>query len=275
MYISAAQARRCELVAGDRVSGPVRAARRSERHPSLVRVDTINGVAADEAVVGTRIDDVEVDFPTVAFALGDDPALAALAAAAPFGRGSRVVICGPARSGRTDLLRRIATALAAAGDGLEVELLAVGVRPEELSEWKALPYATASGLSFASSSEAQEAAVEQAAERGRRIAIRGGDAVLLIDTLDGLAPGAARRALAAARNLRGAGSLTVIATAREPFGGETTVAALSGAGAAGTLDPAHTGTLRADALEAAAPKPVRKPRAPRKPKVAPAEESDS
>jgi transcription termination factor Rho len=272
VYISAAQARRCELVAGDRVSGPVRAARRSERHPSLVRVDTINGVAAEEVVVGTRIDDVEVDFPSVAFALGDDPALTALAAAAPIGRGSRVVICGPARSGRTDLLRRIATALAAVGDGLEVELLAVGVRPEELSEWKALPYATASGLSFAASAEAQEAAVEQAAERGRRIAIRGGDAVLLIDTLDGLAPGAARRALAAARNLRGAGSLTVIATAREPLGGETTVAALSGAGAAGTLDPALTGTLRADALAAA--KPARKPRAPRKPKVAPVEEAD-
>ena len=239
VYISAAQARRCELVAGDRISGPVRAARRSERHPSLVRVDTINGVAADEVVVGTRIDDVEVDFPTVAFALGEDPALAALAAA---------------------------------GDGLEVELLAVGVRPEELSEWKALPYATASGLSFAASADAQEAAVEQAAERGRRIAIRGGDAVLLIDTLDGLAPGAARRALAAARNLRGAGSLTVIATTREPVGGETTVAALSGAGAVGTLDPALTGTLRADALAAA--KPARKPRAPRKPKVAPTEEAD-
>ena len=277
VYISAAQARRCELVAGDRVSGPVRAARRSERHPSLVRVDTINGVAADEVVVGTRIDDVEVDFPTVAFALGDDPALAALAAAAPIGRGSRVVICGPARSGRTSLLRAIASALAAAGDGLEVELLAVGVRPEELSEWKTVPYAIASGLSFAASADTQEAMVEQAAERGRRIAIRGGDAVLLIDTLDGLAPAAARRALAAARNLRGAGSLTVIATAREPLGGETTVVALSGAGAVGTLDPALTGTLRADALAAAKPVAVRKPRAPRaprKPKVAPAEEAD-
>ena len=281
VYISAAQARRCELVAGDRVSGPVRAARRSERHPSLVRVDTINGVAADEVVVGTRIDDVEVDFPAVAFALGDDPALTALVAAAPIGRGSRVVICGPARSGRTALLSAIASALAAAGDGLEVELLAVGVRPEELSEWKTVPYATASGLTFAASADTQEAMVEQAAERGRRIAIRGGDAVLLIDTLDGLSPGAARRALAAARNLRGAGSLTVIATAREPLGGETTVVALSGGGPAGTLDPALTGTLRADALAAAEPaaaKPARKPRAPRaprKPKVAPAEEADS
>src|SRR6202030_1601323 len=43
VYISAAQVRRCELVSGDRVTGPVRTPRRSERYPSLVRVDTING----------------------------------------------------------------------------------------------------------------------------------------------------------------------------------------------------------------------------------------
>ena len=47
VYISAAQVRRCELVSGDRVSGPVRTPRRSERYPSLVRVDTINGAPAD------------------------------------------------------------------------------------------------------------------------------------------------------------------------------------------------------------------------------------
>src|SRR5579872_5756256 len=98
VYISAAQARRCELVSGDRISGPVRPARRSERHPSLVRIDTINGLPADEAVVGTRLEDLEVDFPTVAIALGSDAALAAVAAAAPFGLGSRVLVTGPARS---------------------------------------------------------------------------------------------------------------------------------------------------------------------------------
>ena len=43
VYVSAAQVKRCELVSGDRVAGPVRAPRRSERFPSLVRVDTING----------------------------------------------------------------------------------------------------------------------------------------------------------------------------------------------------------------------------------------
>ena len=199
VYISAAQARRCELVSGDRISGPVRAARRSERHPSLVRIDTINGVPAEEAVVGTRIDDIDVDFPSELLELAADASLAALP---PFGRGSRVVLAGPPRSGRSALLQRIAAALGGV-DGVDVELLAVGVRPEELSEYKEIANATSSGLPFAASGEAQEAAVEQAAERGRRIALRGGNAVLLIDTLDGLSPAAQRRTMVAARNLRG------------------------------------------------------------------------
>src|SRR6185312_11143898 len=41
VYISAAQVRRCELVSGDTVTGPVRPPRRSERYPSLIRIDTI------------------------------------------------------------------------------------------------------------------------------------------------------------------------------------------------------------------------------------------
>ena len=58
VYISAAQVRRCELVSGDRVSGPVRAPRRSERYPSLVRVETINGESADSGGGGNRYDDL-------------------------------------------------------------------------------------------------------------------------------------------------------------------------------------------------------------------------
>ena len=266
VYISAAQARRCELVAGDRVSGPVRPPRRSERHPSLIRIDTINGVPADEAVRGTRVEDIEVDWPAERFSLASaDALLAQIERVAPFGAGSRVVISGPGRSGKTLVLGKLAAALAAV-DGYEVELIAVGVRPEELSEYRALPYFSGAGSTFAAPRDAQDAAVEQAVERGRRVAVRGGRAVLLIDTLDGLSDSAARRTLASARNLRDAGSLTVIATAREPLGGETTSIALVG----GVLDEAASGTLRSELLVDAKPKRApAKPRAQRKPRARP------
>ena len=254
VYISAAQARRCELVAGDRVSGPVRAPRRSERHPSLVRIDTINGVAADEAVRGTRIDDIEVDWPIELLSLGaGDPLLAEIERLAPFGAGSRVVISGPPRSGKSLVLGKLAAALAGL-DGYEVELIAHGVRPEELTEYRTLSYFSGAGSTFAAGRDVQDAAVEQAVERGRRVAVRGGNAILLIDTLDGLSESGARRALAAGRNLRGAGTLTVIATARSPLGGETTSIALS---AGGKLDTAQSGALRGDLL--AKPKAKRAP----------------
>ena len=223
VYISAAQVKRCELVSGDRISGPVRAARRSERFPSLIRVDTINGRPAEEVAEGTRFDDLPVAFPSARFELGsEDPTVKAIEWLTPFGRGSRVVLAGPARAGKSEALRRLAAALAAL-ENVDVSLVLAGVRPEEIAEWREGPVEPASALSFAASADAQAQAVEQAIEQGRRVAARGSDAVVLIDTLEQLPPQAARRALAAARNIQDGGSLTVIATAPAPLGGETTV----------------------------------------------------
>ena len=252
VYVSAAQVKRCELVSGDRVSGPVRAPRRSERFPSLIRVDTINGRPADEVAEGTRFEDLPAAFPAERFELGsDDPTVQAIEWLTPFGKGSRVVIAGPARSGKSEALKRIAAALAGR-EGVEVSVVLAGVRPEEAAEWNDGPVAPVASLSFAASPDAQAQAIEQAIEQGRRVAARGGDAVVLADTLEYLSVGAARRALAAARNITGGGSLTVIATAATPLGGETTVVALDeGMTALGrfpALDLTRSGTLRPELL---------------------------
>jgi transcription termination factor Rho len=252
-YLSAAQVRRCELVAGDRVAGPVRPPRRSERHPSIVRVETINGTSAEQVSPdGVRFDELAAAFPAERLALdSDDPLVQAIDFIAPIGRGSRVTIAGPPRAGKSEALRRLAAALAGI-EGLEQSLVLVGVRPEELGEATARTPEPAAALSFASGPDAQAQAVERAIEQGKRVAARGGDAVVLIDCLDGLAPAAARRALAAARNLADHGSLTVIATAAEPLGGETTVVALdrelAGAGRFPAIDLLASGTLRPELL---------------------------
>jgi transcription termination factor Rho len=244
VYISAAQVKRCELVSGDRISGPLRPPRRSERFPSLVRVDTINGRPADEVAEGTRFEDLAVAFPSERFELGsEDPTVKAIEWLTPIGKGSRVVLAGQARSGKSEALRRLADALRAL-EGLEVSLVLAGVRPEELGE--------DGGVSFAASPDAQAQAIEQAVELGRRVAARGGDAVVLVDTLEYVTPHAARRALAAARNIADGGSLTVIATASAPFGGETTVvafdAALTALGRFPAIDLAASGVVRPELL---------------------------
>ena len=252
VYISAAQVRRCELVSGDRVSGPVRKPRRSERYPSLVRVDTINGAPAEEVAEGTPYDELPCAFPSVRLELGsDDPTLKAIEWLTPIGRGSRVVISGGPLAGKTETLRRLAAALAGA-DGLELSLVLVGVRPEEAAEWKVGSVEPAAALTLAASGDAQAQALERAIETAQRIAARGGHAVLLVDTLDGIAPSVARRALAAARAIVDGGSLTIIATATRPLGGETTVIGLDATRTAArnfpALDLTASGTLRPELL---------------------------
>jgi transcription termination factor Rho len=251
VYISAAQVRRCELVSGDRVTGPVRTPRRSERYPSLVRVDTINGQSADSVSDGARYDELPLHWPGERIALDSkDPMLEAIDWLTPLGQGSRAVIVGPRSTGKSETLRRLLDVLHGR-DGLDVTLVLAGARPEEIAQAQDGSVAPAAALSFAASADSQGQAVERALDTAKRIAARGGNAVVLIDSLDGLHAHVARRALAAARNLRDAGSLTVIATASEPLGGETTVIALDAAPSASgepILDLISSGTLHPELL---------------------------
>lgn len=240
VYISAAQVKRCELVPGDRVAGPRRPPRRSERFASLIRIDTINGRPAEEVADSTRFEDLPAAFPSDRFRLGSaDPTIKAIEWLTPFGRGSRVTIVGPARSGKTEAVRRLAGALAGQDD-IQVFVALAGVRPEEISDWQQAPVAPLAAVSFAASADAQAQTTERVVDQARRLAARGAHAVVLIDTLSGLPPHAARKVLAAARNIAGAGSLTVLATASEPLGGETTVI---------SLDPVLTSTGRFPAVD--------------------------
>jgi len=253
VYVSAAQVRRCELVDGDRVSGPVRPPRRSERHPSLVRVEAINGRPAEEVSEGVRFDELPAAFPSERFAFGgEDETVKAIEFLTPIGRGSRVTIAGAAHSGKSEALRRLADALVALDAELESVLVLAGARPEEIAEWAEGPIPPAATLSFAASPDAQAQAVERAIEHGKRVAARGGHAVVLIDSLEGVPAPAARKALAAARSIPGGGSLTVIATAAAPLGGETTVVALdakvAGARRFPAIDLLASRTLRPELL---------------------------
>jgi transcription termination factor Rho len=252
VYISAAQVKRCELVSGDRITGPRRPPRRSERFASLLRVDTINGRPASELADSARFDDLPAEFPSERFDLGDeDPTIRAISELVPIGRGSRVTIAGPWQSGKTETLRRLADALAR-NDDLNVWLVLAAVRPEEIPQWAAGRLEPAASTTLAASSDAQGQAVEGVIEQARRMAARGAHAVVLIDTLAGVAPHVARRALGAARKLVDGGSLTVIATAAVPLGGETTVIALdprlAAAGRYPAIDLAASWTMRPELL---------------------------
>ncbi len=266
VYISSAQVKRCELVSGDTVTGPKRAPRRSERYASLIRIESINGRPASEQADTVRFDDLPASLPTQLIDLaGADAALKAVQTIAPFGRGSRVTITGASRAGKTELLRTLAAALAGQSE-LTVSVALAGVRPEEITDWSdgdsALPAPTGA-VSLAGSEDARASALEPVVDQARRLAARGSHAVVLIDTLDGLSAHAARKLMASARNITEGGSVTIIATAAAPVGGETTVIALDSTGAVTgrfpAIDALASGTLRPERLvgETAAKKIIR------------------
>jgi len=236
VYVSPAQIRRCELRAGDELSGPVRPPRRSERYPSLVRVETVNGEPADTIAERANFDDLTPTFASEALETVHG---------LPFGKGSRVAIGGPPGAGATRLLREVTDTLE--GD-LDVLVVLAGVRPEEVTEWKRVEKLTVAGGGFDRPPDELAQIAEMAIERAKRIAERGGDAVVILDGLDALPPPAARRVFGAARNTEEAGSLTIVAATGS--GGElqrlaTTRVVLT---PEGTLDPAASGTLRGELL---------------------------
>jgi transcription termination factor Rho len=206
-YVSPAQIRRCELRSGDELSGPVRPPRRSERHPSLVRVDTVNGAPAEPPAERPRFEALTPVFASERLAAPE------ALDAAPFGRGSRVAIGGPPGAGATTLLQRLVTTLVERHDDVEVAVVLAGVRPEEVAEWRAAVPVPVVGGSFDEPTEERAQAAEVALERAKRRVEGGGHAAIVVDGLDALPDGLARRLFGAARRAQEGGSLTVIASA--------------------------------------------------------------
>ena len=229
----------------------MRPPRRNERHPSLVRIDRVNGGDPEAGADGSR---KRFDDLTPVFASKRLPAPEGLESV-PFGRGSRVAVGGPPGSGITLLLRRIADALAPFADDLEVVAILAGARPEEVTEWKRDAKVPIAGGSFDRPVDEQAQAAEMAVERGKRAVEQGRDAVIVIDSLDALSPSVARRVFGAARATEEGGSLTVVAStglAGEPMRLATTRIVLDPATPGEVPSPPRlaptSGTLRADLL---------------------------
>jgi len=240
VHVSPAQIRRCELRAGDEVSGPARSPRRNERHPSLVRIESVNGAAAEPAEERPWFGDLTPVFPSQK--LSAPKTLKDL----PFGRGSRVAIAGPPGAGATTLLRELAGELSRDSD-LAVQVVLAGVRPEEVTDWRRNEGLNVTGGSFDRSPDAQAQVAELAVERAKRRVERGGHAAVLIDSLEALPGSARRRIFGAGRATEEGGTLTVVAVTgggREELRWATTRVVLEPGGKVS----GESGTVRADAL---------------------------
>jgi transcription termination factor Rho len=222
VYVSASQIRRCELRAGDEVSGPARPPRRGERHRALVRVESVNGGEP----AGEREDSFEALTPVAPtrriplHAEAGDVLVRATDLLAPLAFGQRVLVLAEPRGGRTTLLRGLAKAMAAAPEAPALVVMLIDERPEEVTEWRRqVPEAEVAAGAADLESEDQVRHAELALARAKRRAEAGEDIVVLIDSLTRLGvaygdPAAVKPVFGAGRELEeeGSGSLTVIAT---------------------------------------------------------------
>lgn len=138
---------------------------------------------------------------------------------APLGLGQRVLVRGAPRSGRTTLLRGLAKALQSA-EGIELTVILIDERPEEVSAWsEAVPEADLALAPADLPSAEQVGVAQKALDHARKRASEGADVVLLCDSLTRLAVAAGgvdevKRLFGSGREFseEDAGSLTVIAT---------------------------------------------------------------
>ena len=213
------------------------------RGPQLVEITQVNGIPPEDAAKLPHFDELKAINPTRRISFETTPerfTTRVVDIMAPVGRGQRGLIVSPPRSGKTTLLLHMAEAIREKYDeAIHLMVVLVDERPEEVTEFRrALPGAEI----YASSNDEQPRShtriAEMAIERAKRLVEAGQDVFLIMDSITrlaraynsgmsmnnrgrgtgsgGITIGALevpRRLFAAARNTRGGGSLTIMATA--------------------------------------------------------------
>jgi transcription termination factor Rho len=238
VYVSQAQLRRYDLRSGDLVIGHVRPPRESERHYGLLKVESINGLAAEEARNRPNFENLTPIFPEKRFDLETERDILStrlINLIAPIGRGQRGMIVSPPKAGKTTILKQVANGISTQYPDVHLIIALIGERPEEVTDMDRSVDAEVVASTFDEPVTSHVRTAEIALERAKRLVEVGRDVVILMDSLTRLAraynlvvnpsgrtlsggmdPSALyppKRFFGAARNLEEGGSLTIIATA--------------------------------------------------------------
>ena len=240
-YVSVKQVRQYRLRKGDHVVGQARPANRNEKNPALHDIVSINGIPADDQQARPRFDELTPLFPDerLVLEMRDEPlnmTTRIIDLLAPIGKGQRGLIVSPPKAGKTSIMKNIARAIETNNPEVELIVLLVDERPEEVTDMeRSLTNGEVVSSTFDRPPEEHTAIAELTLERAKRMAEIGTDVCLIIDGITRLAraynmagpqSGKAlsggidaaalyppKRFLGAARNFEEGGSLTILATA--------------------------------------------------------------
>lgn len=238
IYISPSQIRKFHLKTGDLVSGKVRLPKEGEKYRALLQVRAVNGLSPEHAISRKEFDLLTPIFPQPRFKLEYDPSdmpTRIIDIIAPIGKGQRALIVSPPKAGKTMMLKKIANSLSVNHPEVELIVLLIDERPEEVTDMKRSVKGEVISSTFDELPENHIRVADMVLERAQRLVESKKDVVILLDSITRLArannlvvPPTGRtlsggldtaalhkpkRFFGAARNIEEGGSLTIIATA--------------------------------------------------------------
>ena len=241
VYVSPTQIRRFNLKTGDIIKGPKRIRTQNEKFSALLYLESVNGLDPMLATKRPAFEKLTPIFPNERIHLEKNTNTVAMRMVdliSPIGKGQRGMIVSQPKSGKTTLLKQIATAVTKNNPEMHLMILLIDERPEEVTDIKEsitgdnveVIYST-----FDELPENHKRVSEMVLEHAKRLVESGEDVIILLDSITrlaraynltvqasgrtlsgGLDPAALhmpKRFFGAARNMREGGSLTILATA--------------------------------------------------------------
>ncbi|HOQ74984.1 MAG TPA: transcription termination factor Rho [Thermoclostridium sp.] len=238
IYVSPSQIRRFNLKTGDKIVGKGRIQKDGEKFQALLYVTSVNDDPPEAALKRKPFDQLTPIYPDERITLESDPkelSTRLIDLIAPIGKGQRGLIVSPPKAGKTILLKKIANAITLKHPEIEVIVLLIDERPEEVTDMQRSIKGDVVYSTFDELPEHHIKVAEMVLERAQRLVEHHRDVVILLDSITrlaraynltipptgrtlsgGLDPGALhkpKRFFGSARNIENGGSLTIIATA--------------------------------------------------------------
>ena len=238
VYVSPVQIRRFKLDKGDKIKGIARMPKEGEKFPALIYVGEVNGEAPEKAYRRKKFDDLIPIYPNERIKLETLPteySMRIIDLISPIGKGQRGMIVAPPKVGKTTLLKKIANSITQNNPEIELIVLLIDERPEEVTDMRRSIKGDVIYSTFDELPEHHVKVAEMVLERAKRITEHNKDVVILLDSITrlaraynlvmpssgktlsgGLDPAALhkpKKFFGAARNIENGGSLTILATA--------------------------------------------------------------
>ena len=238
IYVSQSQIKLFGLKTGDTVNGSIRPPKEGEKYFPLIKVNTINGRSPAEVRDRVPFDYLTPLFPTEKLNLITDfnnYSTRIIDLFTPIGKGQRGLIVAQPKTGKTNLLKEVANAIAKNHPQVYLIILLIDERPEEVTDMARSVCAEVIASTFDEPAERHVKIANIVLEKSKRLVECGHDVVILLDSITRLAraynttaPASGKilsggvdanalhkpkRFFGAARNIENGGSLTILATA--------------------------------------------------------------